>query len=286
MKFPDQLSDLYKYMQAELVRAGIQTASQDARMIIQKHTGYEWADIIASPDIKIKKEALIEIEKDILRRINGEPVSRILGEREFWGLKFKINEETLDPRPDTEMLVEIALRSCVGKQPQTILDLGTGSGCILIALLKEFPDAIGVGIDKSLSALKIARYNAKYNEVEERSSFFCGFWGQALNKKFDLIVSNPPYISNQIIPTLPKEVRNYDPILALEGGNDGLKAYRDILKEINAYIKQGGIALFEIGYDQQKDVMRLAEESGFSVRDVHHDFAGQARVVDISCGDK
>ncbi len=280
------LSDLYDSLRQSLCAAGISTADKDARIIIQHYTGYEWADIIARPDQIIAKGALKAIINDAQRRINGEPVSRIYGTREFWGLEFRICEDTLDPRPDTETLIEAALKHFKQKSPENILDLGTGSGCILIALLTEFQDARGIGIDKSSAALKTAIYNAENNGVGGRAQFYCGSWGQALDKKFDLIVSNPPYIPNQDIPNLSKEVQNHDPILALDGGKDGLNAYREIFKHINSHLKPNGIALFEIGYNQRSDVMRLAEKSGLSLRDVHHDLAGLARVVEISCGDK
>ena len=286
MNLPAQLSDLYKHLCQSFTDVDMPTAERDARWIVQVHTGHEWSDIIARPEEAIDSATLQKIEQDLQRRLDGEPISRIYGEREFWGLKFRICPDTLDPRPDTETIIEQALERFKERLPETILDLGTGSGCVLIALLSEFKEAQGIGIDKSQGALKTARYNAQNNAVEGRAQFFCGDWGSALGQSFDLIVSNPPYISNQVIPTLSREVQNHDPILALDGGKDGLDAYKKIFSEIKSYLKPGGTGLFEIGFDQQKDVMRLAEESGLSVRHVHHDLAGQPRVVDISSGDK
>jgi release factor glutamine methyltransferase len=286
MPLPSRLNELYKQLRQRLQSAGVQTADRDARIIIHNHTGLEWTDIIAGADQRILSEQLQAIANDADRRIAGEPVSRIYGERGFWGLDFKICPDTLDPRPDTETLIEEALETFRDSPPRTILDLGTGSGCILISLLTEWKDAEGVGIDRSINALKTAQENARDNNVVARAHFYCGSWGLAVGASFDLIVSNPPYIPNPVIPTLSKEVRNHDPILALDGGPDGLQAYREIFTEIPRLLKPSGKALFEIGYDQESGVTRLVGESGLSLKSVHHDLSGLARVVKITRGDK
>ena len=285
MSLPNRLAELYRQLRQNLWAAGVVTADRDARVIISNHTGFEWADIVAREQSEISPANLERIAADVERRIAGEPVSRIYGERQFWGLDFKICDDTLDPRPDTETIIDVALNHFGTSPPANILDLGTGSGCIIIALLSEWKQARGVAIDLSLNVVKTAMGNARHNKVEDRLSVYCGSWGRALNKKFDLIVSNPPYIPNPVIPTLSKEVRNHDPILALDGGPDGLKAYRDILTEMKRLLSEDGIALFEIGYNQQSDVVRLVGESGFSVKGVHHDLSGLPRVVEIARGD-
>lgn len=281
------LKPLYHDMIARLKGADIEMPDLDARFIIEERTPYDWSDIIARPDSPITQIQHDKITSDIVLRIAGKPLSRIYGCREFWGLEFLISEDTLDPRPDSELIIDLALKHFPDRdRPLEILDLGTGSGCILISLLSEFKNARGWGIDLSVGAVKCAKENAQKNHVAARSHFLCGSWLNGINKKFDLIVSNPPYISNQVIPTLSEEVRNHDPILALDGGDDGLEPYKELFPQLKNFLNPDGIALFEIGYDQEKDVMRLAEKAGFVQRTVHFDLAGNPRVVDISCGDK
>ncbi len=258
----------------------------DARIIIEERTDYSWSDIISKPDSIITDKQRRNIMSDVEQRVAGKPLSRIYGKREFWGLEFIIDENTLDPRPDTELIIELALKHFPKYRAIKILDLGTGSGCILISLLSEFPNATGYGVDLSFGAVKYASINAKNHNIDSRISFICSSWLDSISGKFDLIVSNPPYIKNQIVPTLSKEVRNHDPILSLDGGKDGLTPYKIIFPKLKNFLNEGGKALFEIGYDQEKDVMRLAEESRFMQRSVHIDLSGNPRVVDISSGDK
>lgn len=282
-----QLSQLYSYIIEQLRSAGVDTPDLDARIILEERAGIEWSDIIGKGGEDIAPKYLVEIEVDVQRRISGEPLSRIYGKREFWGLEFELSSETLDPRPDTETLIEAVLSAYKGqKPPQTIIDLGTGTGCILISLLSEWPESTGIGVDKSEKAIETAEQNAENHELSSRVMFQKGDWWQGIEQKFDLIVSNPPYIKNQVIKTLSKEVQNHDPILALDGGNDGLDAYRQIFLQLSHRLNEGGKAFFEIGFDQEDDLMRLAEESRIRVKHVHRDLAGQPRVVEISSGDK
>ncbi len=281
------LKEVYEEIAAALKQACIETAELDARFIIEERSSFEMSDIIVNPDQKLDDNCYIQIKQDLNERLTGKPLSRIFGYKDFWGRSFKISENTLDPRPDTERLVDIALeRYSKRTSPFEILDLGTGSGCILITLLCEMIHANGCGIDLSKPALKIAKNNAKALNVHDRTVFLQGSWFESVQRKFDLIVSNPPYISNQVIPTLAPEVKNHDPILALDGGDNGLDAYKIIFPQLKNYLKNDGIALFEIGYDQQKEVMRLAEDSTFALRRVHLDHSGNPRVVEISSGDK
>lgn len=261
-------------------------SEQEARLILFHRTGKAWADIISNPDCPVSDECLKTIRDDVALRLAGKPLSRIYGEREFWGLRFVVTPDTLDPRPDTETIIERALISFAQKPPETILDLGTGTGCILIALLSEFKNARGIAVDCSFAALKIAQKNAALNQCENRARFVCGNWFDSIDKKFDLVVSNPPYISNQIIPTLAPEVRNHDPLQALDGGTEGLCAYKEIFSGIKKIMNHDAKAFFEIGYDQGEDVLRLARNAGFIDAMLHHDIAGRARVVEISRGDK
>ncbi len=290
MELPNTLAALHKEITRQFDVGGIDTPELDARLIIQKRTRYEWADLMSAPDAVIASAQLLQINDDFDARLTGKPLSRIYGEKEFWSLNFKVNQHTLDPRPDTEILVEAALAHFGSAPPEQILDFGTGTGCILIALLHEWSAAKGTGVDISGEALAVAHENANINGVDSRIEFIKSSWGECFGKeshgRFDLIVSNPPYISNQIIPNLGVEVREFDPILALDGGNNGLDAYKIIINDVKKLLNKRGIALFEIGYDQQKDVMRLVEDAGLFVRGVHADLAGQPRVVEISSEDK
>lgn len=288
---PHTLGALYRALIDVLQEGGIDTPELEARIILQHRLDARWSDVIAHSEREISADSLSLITKDIKRRLAHEPLSRIYGEREFWGLRFKLSPDTLDPRPDTETLIDAVLKAYGGNTPATLLDLGTGSGCILLSLLREYPAARGVGVDISAGALDAARENAAHLSLSDRADFCEGSWWEALKgadvpKSYDLIVSNPPYISNQIIPNLDPEVRNHDPILALDGGNDGLDEYKKIFSELFSHLNPCGKAFFEIGFDQEETVVRLAEESRFFVKGVHRDLSGHARVVEISRGDK
>jgi release factor glutamine methyltransferase len=214
------------------------------------------------------------------RRLAGEPVSRIIGLREFYGRPFRIDASTLDPRPDTETLIEAALALVDRKAPLNILDLGTGSGCILVTLLAELPLAIGLGIDKSLQALEISRANAQILGVGDRARFLAGDWLEGVEDRFDLVVANPPYLSAAEMAGLSPEVGGHDPKGALDGGADGLFAYRRIAPRLLEALRPGGLALFEIGHTQADAVLRLLEGAGLSlVPGPWRDLAGRPRVV-------
>lgn len=280
------LYHVYKDAKNRLKAAGINNPDLAARRLVKEVLGFSDADFITLSDYEVPQAQCEVIESLVERCLAGEPVSRILGEREFWGLTFDLSPDTLDPRPDTEVLVERALEAFTDHPPETILDLGTGTGCVLIALLSEWPDSFGIGVDLSQGAVRTAQSNAKRNHVEAQARFICGSWADSIEGQFDLIVSNPPYIANQIIPTLSPEVKNHDPILALDGGENGLQAYSEIFSVLKRLLRKGGKALFEIGFDQRVEVMRLAENSGLFVTGLYADYAGQPRVVEICCGDK
>lgn len=278
--FPSTLGSLHQYLVKQMTQE--RSAELDARIIIQKRTGFDWSDIIARPEAQITSEELGLIQSDYVRHINGEPLSRIYGMREFWGMEFQISPDTLDPRADTETLIEAVLKSYDDNNAALqILDLGTGTGCILLALLKEFPNAKGFGVDLSQEALDIAQTNAKLHALEERTQFMQSKWFDSIESQFDLIVSNPPYIESDVIANLEQNVKNYDPMLALDGGKDGLDAYQSIFSEIKNYLKSDGKGFFEIGYDQSEAVMRLIEKAGLRTNGSQADMAGNPRVVDI-----
>ncbi len=287
-KRPTDLESCYKSLGGRLKAKGMATPDLDARLIIKAAAGLSDADFISRRDREISAETLASIESMAERRLAREPVSRILGKREFWGLPFTVTPAVLDPRPDSETLVDAALKHFERSAPSRILDLGTGSGCLIISLLHEWGEARGVAVDISEEALAIAERNAADNRVAERLSFRRGNWldGFESNAQFDLVISNPPYIPRADLANLDADVLHYDPILALEGGIDGLDSYKSIFLNLHKHIEKAGIALFEIGIGQHDDVVRLAEKYGFHARGIHADLGGIPRVVEIGRGDK
>jgi release factor glutamine methyltransferase len=220
------------------------------------------------------------------RRAGGEPVSRIVGRRAFLDMDLEISPATLDPRPDTELLVEIACAKVMSNmdenRPVRVLDLGTGSGAILLGILRALPQAIGTGIDLSSGALEVAQRNASLAGVAARASFRQGDWHRGLDETFDLVVSNPPYIATAEIEKLSKEVRQFDPRLALDGGADGLDAYRAILNGLPAYLTPGAWIVFETGHDQTHAVSELMRETlslASAGPEILRDLAGLPRCV-------
>lgn len=268
-----------------LAAAGVENPAREARWLLAHALGVSDSDLIAGNRIFEKKEMEFA-ELLVARRVAGEPVSRIIGEKDFYGLSFAVTPAVLDPRMDTETLVDAVAARFGNNPPRRILDLGTGSGCILIALLNKFSESTGVGVDVSREALAVASENAARLGVAGRASFIQGDWAESVNESFDLIVSNPPYIPSGDIPNLDREVRNHDPILALDGGFDGLQAYKKIFSQIKNIFSPGGAGFFEVGISQAQDVARLAENEGFLVRGYHADSAGVLRVVEIDSGEK
>ena len=242
---------------------GITNPALDARLLVMAACGASHADLIRDPERALSDAERARLDNWAERRLMGEPVSRILGSRAFWGLDFRLSPETLDPRPDTETLVDAVLAALPERDAGLrILDLGTGTGCILIALLSELPHAWGIGTDISHAALLTARENALAAGVAERARFVQADWLRGIDGRFDVVVSNPPYIARAELAALSREVRAHDPAAALDGGADGLAAYRAILGEIDRVLKPGGIAAFEVGQGQAEAVsamMRAAD---------------------------
>lgn len=260
-----------------LLRASSPSPGLDARLLVEGSLGMEHAD----PDMILPAEALARLENFSARRLAGEPVWRILGEREFWGLPFRLSPATLEPRPDSETIVETALAQLAGRRDEELglLDLGTGTGCLLIALLSELPRARGVGIDLSEEACRTAAGNAALNGVDGRVAFRQGSWTENLAGRFDLIVSNPPYIPSAEIATLSVEVREHDPMLALDGGADGLAPYRLFASSLQPLLAPGGVIVLEIGAGQGPDVVALMREGGFGFRGSRNDLGGHERAL-------
>lgn len=272
---------LYTDVRQKLAAGEIDLPDLEARWIIGHVLDVSDADIIAGGPYNGN---ISEIGRMVERRLAGEPLSRIFGVREFMGLEFGLSPETLDPRPDTETLVNAVLERFTGNPPGRVLDIGTGTGCILISLLNVWPEARGVATDLSEGALQIARKNAERHGVADRIQFVCTNWAEGIEGPFDVLVSNPPYIDSGIIPNLATEVRNHDPILALDGGPEGLDAYKSIVTEMKKLLVPGGRAFFEIGYDQAEKVSRLVEDSGATPERIIPDLGGNPRVVECRVG--
>ena len=266
---------------AMLGRAGVERPALDARLLRADAAGIDTATLIARDHDSLPALAEAAFRTHLTRRLAGEPVARIVGTKEFWGLPFRLSEAVLVPRPDTETLVEAVLAACrqrFGNQI-TICDLGTGSGAILIALLRELPDATGIAVDVSDAALEVARMNAEDLGVASRISFCCGDFGSGPEGPFDVVVSNPPYIRSDAIDGLAPEVRDYDPRLALDGGPDGLAAYRAILARAPMIIRQSGLLALEVGHGQGDAVAALCRDAGLRDAAVARDLSGSDRVV-------
>ncbi len=259
--------------------AGLATPELDARLLVQGVTGASDIDMLREPGTRMSDEEEARLASFERRRLAGEPVSRILGMREFWGLAFAVTPATLDPRPDSETLVETALTLLRDAAAPRILDLGTGTGCLLLSLLHERSDAHGTGIDISDEALAVAASNAARLGLSPRASFRCGNWTGGIEGRFDLVISNPPYIRRTDIETLDREVREHDPRLALDGGEDGLDAYRALGTAIPDVLTQTGHAVIELGEGQGEAVRAIFESAGMAVLRIVPDLFGVPRAL-------
>ena len=246
-------------------KAGITTSALDARLLVMASCHVSHTELVCDPERLLSDDERARLSAAAQRRVAGEPVSRIMGSRAFWGLDLRLSPDTLDPRPDTETLVEAVLAALPKHDAcLRILDLGTGTGCILIALLSELPNAVGMGTDISHAALVTARENACQAGVEGRARFAQVDWLRGIHAQFDVIVSNPPYIARAALGGLSREVRMHDPITALDGGPDGLSAYRGILGELGRVVAPGGIAAFEVGAGQAEIVSAMMTAAGLA----------------------
>lgn len=268
-----------------LADAGVDDAALDARLLAQAALGLERLEMLVRRDQPVAPDAQAALAALLARRAAREPVSRILGRREFWSLDFQLAPDTLDPRPDTETLVEAALDHLPGGRDAALrlLDFGTGSGCVLLALLSELPRAWGVGVDLSPRAAAQAAANARHLGLDGRAAFLAGDWDTALAGRlvpgFDLILSNPPYIPDADIAGLDPEVRLHDPLRALAGGTDGLDPYRVLAPAAMRLLAPGGHLLVEHGRGQRDAVAALMQGAGLRVVATRDDLAGRDRVV-------
>ena len=282
------LNSSFARLRDELKKHGVENPAREARILLKHYVpGVTDAAFITGEDMSVTIEQYNALTVALRRRAElQEPLGRILGHAEFWSLRFRVTPDVLDPRADTETLVAAAVKNGAARPPAAILDLGTGTGCILIALLTEFPAARGMGVDFSEAALAIARENAKTNGVAARAEFLQGDWDEKLTARYDLIVSNPPYIESAVIPNLDGAVRDYDPLLALDGGADGLAAYKRIVDALPNRLTPAGCCFLEIGAGQGPAVARLIANAGLALTESYLDTGGVERVLKISLGTK
>ena len=280
------MSDVLTLVQAwtharqRLQAAGVDGPVIDARLLVEAAADATRVDIITDPQRPLTPAQAEQLEAYLVRRERREPISHILGRKGFWKIMVGVNAHVLTPRPDTEVVVDLALRAFDDGRVFTMLDLGVGSGAILLSVLAERPGAKGLGVDVSEEALAVARDNAANLGLAPRTALLRGDWTAGLGDGlFDLVVSNPPYIPTADIETLMPEVRDYEPRLALDGGADGLDAYRLLAPEILRVLKPGGHFLVEIGYDQAQQVMALFRHAGALEVSVTQDLALRDRVV-------
>lgn len=280
------LSQAFVAAASALRQGGIATPELDARLLLCHAASFSHETYIAKAREELLPAARARLEQSIARRLEHEPVARIVGEREFYGRGFRLDPHALDPRPDTETLIEAALalveRKGWRRRKLDLLDLGTGTGCILLTLLAELPRAQGIGTDQSAGALALAAVNAARLGVADRASFIAADWLDAVAGRFDLVLSNPPYLASAEIAGLAPDVAGYDPALALDGGPDGLDAYRRIAARAGQALAEGGRLLLEIGAGQRESVVEILREAGLRLDaegGIGHDLAGRPRVV-------
>jgi release factor glutamine methyltransferase len=257
-----------------LAEAGIDNARLESRLLLAHALGRTSEDLIRDLTAPAPASDFVRL---IARRAAGEPLAYILGWREFWSLRFRVSPATLIPRPESETLVEAALALWPDRlAPARVLDLGTGTGCLLLAFLHERPGAFGVGVDRSESAARLARSNARDLDLADRAAFLCGYWASAIDGRFDLVLSNPPYIATAELATLA--VAAHEPRAALDGGETGLTAYRDIIAALPGILAPSGTAILELGVGQFDAVAAIARAAGFRVA-ARPDLSGTPRAI-------
>lgn len=252
----------------------------DARLLLGAATGFGRAELLLKQDEEIGANDLLVFASLIDRRQAREPVGRILGVREFYGLPFRLNAGTLEPRPDSETLIEAVLHELDDRQAAyRILDLGTGTGCLLAALLSVLPNASGLGVDKNPLAVEAARGNLAELGFDDRAKVIEGDWASGIDEQFDIVISNPPYIRSGEMPDLEPEVTQYDPELALVAGADGLEAYRAITATLPRLLKPEGLAVLELGAGQAEAVTALAVQNGLKLLGLRRDLGAIERAI-------
>jgi release factor glutamine methyltransferase len=277
---PETLGSTLGAVAAALAEAGFDAPRRRARRVVAAALGLSASEVFAQLDRMIAGVDGERVSEFLTRAVAHEPLSRILGVREFWGLEFALSPDTLDPRPESETIIEAVLtRLPERERGYRILDLGTGSGCLLLALLSELPAATGSGVDAAPGAIGAARRNAERLGLAARAEFGVGDWAEPPGQEYDIVVANPPYIATADIAGLPPEVRDFDPRLALDGGVDGLDPYRVIATALPRLLRPGGLFAGEFGQDQHAAVASLIAGGGLTVETVVPDLAGIPRCV-------
>ncbi len=273
------LVSLWSELRQRLQAAGVESPVADARLLVEAGAGVARLDIITDPRRPVSEVQIVAIDALARRREAREPMAYILGRKAFWALDLAVSPAVLIPRPETELLVETALKLLPPDTPVRVLDLGVGAGAVLLALLRERPLANGIGVDASQPALEVARANAEALGLGRRAQLRQGDWALGVDGGFDLVVANPPYIASAEIDLLEPEIARFEPRLALDGGSDGLGAYRAIIADLPRLLKPGGAFAFEVGRNQAEAVRALASQAGLSTAEPKLDLAGIARVV-------
>ena len=277
------LQECYLSAKKAFKDADFPTADLDADLLVSWLTATSRLDRVSNPNLVIISDLCAELDSVIKRRLNGEPVHRIMGKRNFYGRDFWLNCDTLEPRPDTETLIDALLphiRLLAQKKDKLeIIDMGTGSGAIAVTLACEEPKVDVIGVDISQNALDMAKANAERNDVAQRFTSCLSNWFENITGKFDIIVSNPPYIPHKDIEELDIGVRQFDPMRALDGGDDGLDFYRQLAKESQQYLNDDGYVAMEIGIGQEKDVHELFSQNGFALIEAVADLSNIIRVL-------
>ena len=282
---PARLGEALKHARAVLAAAGLDDPGLEARLLVEHFAGTTRTDAVTDPGRELTDAMRDALGAALARRAGGMPVHRVIGHRDFHGVRLSLSPATLDPRPDTEAIVDLALELLARRPSPAILDLGTGSGAIALAVLAVRQDARAVGVDLSEEALATAVANAAANGVADRFEAVRSDWLAAVSGRYDAILSNPPYISTEIIDGLDREVREHDPRIALDGGADGLDAYRAIAADAAAHLTPGGVVIVEIGYDQAATVPPLFEAHGFMLAGRRNDLAGTVRGLAFTLAD-
>ena len=275
-----RVRDVLGAARTRLAEAGIETASVDARVLLEFALARPQVWLHANPEALIVAADLDRFEGLLARREQRQPVSQIVGRREFWSLSFDVTRDVLTPRPDSETLIEAVLEQLPDRTaPIRILDLGTGTGCLLLTLLSEYGSATGVGIDVSPAALQVAARNGQKLGLDARVDWMLGQWDTQLDANFDVVISNPPYIESGALAALDRDVVDYEPHLALDGGADGLDAYREILTHMADVLAANGLLAFEIGEGQADAITILASGAGLNLRAARQDLSNILRVL-------
>ena len=272
------LSEIYKTTKKKLDKSNIETSGIDARAIIKNVLGCSDKEIIMNEEISLSKNENDLLSRVISERLSGKPISKIFGSKEFFSMDFKVNEYVLDPRPESEILVEVALDYIKKNNFELILEFGVGSGCIIAGILKNAEKAYALGVDISEKAVNTAKTNLHNNKIKN-FDLIVGDWGLCINRKFDLIISNPPYIKTDDINNLANEVKKNDPLLSLDGGSDGLNCYRAIAGQSSKLLNRQGFIIVEIGFDQAKNVEQIFFENNFLLINKVKDISKLDRVL-------